>query len=321
MDNILNITNGESAVSLMKEANIPGTLLPWNDVLHEGPLPSDLSLDELSKVRAKFIVERGWGEPESVSSLFSKRDSELKNINKYDKVILWFEHDLYDQLQIIQILDWFYENPPKGIQLSIICTDRYLGKLTPDDIKGLIQHEEQITEAHLKLSNQAWAALRSNTPIKWCELLNIDTTVLPFLEGAVLRLLEEFPSNKNGLSRTAEQALRIISNGERFPGRVFGRNQQLEERVFLGDSSFLLVLRELLESETPLIVLSEGKALSSLTTRDQELAITPVGLDVLAGRVNWLEVSNINRWIGGVHLKPSNIWCWNSSTRTVEEKA
>ena len=289
--------------------------------LTEGPIPSDLSLDELSEIRAKFIIERGWGEPENVRDLFSKRDSELKNINKYDKVILWFEHDLYDQLQIIQILDWIYENSPKGIQLSIICTDKYLGRLTPDEIKGLVQHEEQITEAHLKLSNQAWTALRSNTPIKWCELLNMDTTILPFLEGAVLRLLEEFPSSKNGLSRTAEQTLRILSNGERLPGRVFGKNQDLEERVFLGDGSFLVVLHELLESETPLIVLSEGKMLNSLAIGDEKLAITPMGLDVLAGRVNWLELSTINRWIGGVHLKPSNIWCWNSSTRFIEKKA
>lgn len=155
MRNILNITNGGSAVEIMKQANIPGVLLPWNDVLHEGPIPSKLSLEELSKIRARFIFDRGWGVLEKITESFTQRDHELKSFNEYDKVILWFEHDLYDQLQILQILDWFYQNPSKGVELSIICTDQHLGKLTPEEMGGLMQHEEPITESHLKLSNKA----------------------------------------------------------------------------------------------------------------------------------------------------------------------
>ena len=46
MKNILNITNGDCAVETMKKANIAGLFLPWRDVLHEGPVPDDLSLEE-----------------------------------------------------------------------------------------------------------------------------------------------------------------------------------------------------------------------------------------------------------------------------------
>ncbi len=321
MRNILNITNGGSAVEIMKQANIPGVLLPWQDVLHDGPIPSNLSLEELSKIRSQFIVDRNWGDPEN----FTQRDNELKSFNEYEKVILWFEHDLYDQLQIIQILDWIYQNPSKGIELSIICTDQYLGQLTPEEMGGLMQYEEPITESHLKLSNKAWSALRSSSPDKWYELLNMDTTVLPFLEGAVVRLLEEYPSCTNGLSRTAEQALKLVSNGATHPGRVFFRNQKLEERVFMGDASFWVVILKLLESNPPLIVLPEGKEFTlpipKPFPRDLELSITSAGIDVLAGKLNWLEVSNIDRWIGGVHLTPTNIWCWNASSRTIAKRA
>jgi len=319
MSNILNITNGDSAVEIMKQENIPGVFLPWRDVLHDGPVPDKLVLDELSEVRARFIIERGWGVPEKIIEGFIQRDNALKSFNKYNKVILWFEHDLYDQLQIIQILDWFYQNSTRGVELSIICTDRYLGMLTPKEMKGLIKHEEPITESHLKLSNKAWTALRSSSPENWYELLNIDTTVLPFLEGAVIRLLEEYPSCKNGLSRTAEQALTVISTGEKRPGKVFGGNQELEERVFLGDASFWVILHELLESNPPLIALSKGKELTLPTSKDQELTITPAGIDVLAGKLNWTEVSNIDRWVGGVHLKSTNIWCWNSNSRSISK--
>jgi hypothetical protein len=98
---ILNITNGDTAVEIMKQAGITGGFLPWRDVLHEGPVPAGLSLEELSKVRAEFISGRGWGDAETIKQSFIDRDNQLKSYQDYEKVILWFEHDLYDQLQII----------------------------------------------------------------------------------------------------------------------------------------------------------------------------------------------------------------------------
>jgi len=191
MKNILNITNGDCAVEIMKKAEIPGVFLPWRDVLHDGPVPENLSLEELSEVRTQFIIGRNWGAAENIRKSFVERDNELKCYGKYEKVILWFEHDLYDQLQILQILDWFHSTPRNGVELSIICTDRYLGMLSPAEMKGLMIHEELITERHLTLSSKAWSAFRSSSPEKWYELLNIDTSALPFLEGV-------FWSNETG---------------------------------------------------------------------------------------------------------------------------
>ena len=39
MPDILNTTNGDSAVGTMRKANIPDKFLPWRDVLHEGRVP------------------------------------------------------------------------------------------------------------------------------------------------------------------------------------------------------------------------------------------------------------------------------------------
>ena len=321
MGNILNITNGDCAVEIMKKANISGVFLPWRDVLHDGPIPSDLSLEQLSKVRAQFITGRNWGAAEEITESFIQRDNKLKSFREYEKVILWFEHDLYDQLQIIQILDWFHENYTEEVELSIICTEQYLGRLSPEEMRELIKYEEPITEAHLKLSCKAWSAFRSSSPEEWCGLLNTDTSALPFLEGAIVRLLEEYPSCSNGLSRTATQALKVISGGEKRPGKVFGGTQELEERVFLGDSSFWIILQELLDSSPALLKLPEGKKLTLPTSKDQELTITPLGLDVLSGKRNWLEITNLDRWIGGVHLENTNVWCWDLDSSSIVKRA
>ena len=321
MDNILNITNGDCAVEVMKKADIPGVFLPWRDVLHDGPVPMDLSLEELSKVRAKFIFSRGWGAPDKIHQDFVDRDNTLKTFREFDKIILWFEHDLYDQLQILQILDWFNQNKQNEIPLSLICRDTYLGPLSVDEMKSLLEYEEDITDWHLSLASKAWSAFRSNTPQEWFSLLSVDTSPLPFLEAAIKRLLEEYPNSKTGLSRTAQQAVRCISENEKLPGKVFGCSQDMEDSIFMGDSSFWIILDELLASIPPLLTLPEGKKLTLPTSSDQELRITSTGMDVLAGKNNWLDSVNLDRWIGGVHLTSNNVWCWNSDSQTIVKRA
>lgn len=320
MRNILNITNGDCAAEIMKKADIPGSFLLWRDVLHEGPVPGNISFPELSAVRKDFIASRGWGKAEKIRQHFIERDNELNSIDKYDKVVLWFEHDLYDQLQLLQILDWLHDNPIDATEKSIICINRYLGQLSPAEMRDLLKLEEPIAQAHLLLANKAWSAFRAPSPGQWYGLLNIDTGFLPFLKGAVIRLLEEYPSSTNGLSRTAQQALKIVSEGETRPGRIFNRNQELEDRMFMGDLSFWGILDGFLKSDPPLLELKDGQALTIPISPDQELKITQTGKDVLGGRRNWLDLSAIDRWLGGVHLTPGNTWCWESEARVLAKR-
>ena len=316
MENILNITNGDSAVETMQRANIPGVFLPWRDVLHEGPVPEGLSLEELSRVRAQYIASQGWGEAEQIKKGFAERDKNLESCAQYERVVLWFEHDLYDQLQLLQILDWFQVHKPDN-PLSMVCTENYLGMLSPAEMQGLVQYQEPVTQAQLSIASKAWAAFRSNTPEKWSALQREDTCALPFLEGAIFRMLEEYPSTYNGLSRTANQALQIIAGGEQRFGKIFIQNQALEKRVFMGDASFWVILQALLDSTPPLLEYSKNEKLTWLALKDSKLFITPAGKEVLAGRSHWLEISNPDYWIGGVHLTQENLWCWDSGSNTI----
>lgn len=317
MNHILNITNGDSTVDLMQQANIPGVYLPWRDVLHDGPVPEGLSLEALSEVRSNFISSQGWGEPELIRLGFIERDDTLKSFKQYEKIILWFEHDLYDQLQILQILDWFNNHRCDKTQLSIICVDQYLGMLSADEISTLYKFEVTVTDNHLTLSSAAWSAFRSPSSENWYDLLNTDTKALPFLNGAIVRMLEEYPASFNGLSRIANQALKSISLGINTPWDIFTHYQQSEQRKFLGDSSFWIIIQTLIDSTPPLLKLSEGNKLSLPINPDQKITITKTGEDVLLGQINWLDFSTLDRWIGGVHLTQNNTWCWDSDSRVL----
>src|SRR5581483_6756833 len=105
---MLHITNGDAAAGALARAGFAhADILPWRDVLHEGPVPEGLRLDELSSVRAQFLADCGFGDYDSVRESFAERDFRLAGAQAEDEVVMWFESDLYDQLQLMQLLDWF----------------------------------------------------------------------------------------------------------------------------------------------------------------------------------------------------------------------
>src|SRR5271170_1343200 len=116
---MLHITNGESVIHSFAAARLEGAYLSWLDVLYEGPVP-DLPHEALSDVRARAISAMGWGEEAGVRSAFAARDAALTSFHHHNDTVLWFEHDLFDQLQLVQALAWFAEQDLGGTQLSLV---------------------------------------------------------------------------------------------------------------------------------------------------------------------------------------------------------
>lgn len=331
----LHITNGDSTVQIMKQAGIVGELLPWRDVLHEGPVPAGLTLQEMSEVRAKYIASRNWSKLEEVRQWFNYRDEVLINFRDYDRVVLWFEHDLYDQLQVIQILNWFASQDLENANIHFISTDNYLGMLSPAEMSELQNHTQPLLYEQIVIATTAWQSFTLNTPLEWQNLLQQDTTCLPFLAGAVKRILQEYPDSKTGLTLTQQQALSELAESAMPAGKLFAAYQQSEERRFMGDTVFWGYLAQMLENDSELdteskkesyeskealITLPPGKALTLPTAPDQILSITESGRRVLQGEKCWSGLAYIDRWIGGVHLKLDNMWVWDNENEKVCQK-
>jgi len=307
MNKILNIVNDDATIAKLKIAEIQGTFLSWQDFLHEGPVPENLSLEALSKIRAEYISQKGLGSFEEIDQSFKDRNSSLNSFKKYNKIILWFEHDLYDQLQFIQILDWFSKYASKSTPISYISSDRHLFGYTPDELNELLLYNrEQISHTHYIIAKKAWLAFCSPTPEAWFKLQDDDISEFPFLKNSIIRMLEEYPNNINGLSRTAHQALLIIQNNIHHPQEIFERYQESEQFRFMGDVLFWDILKELVENEL-LISRDEGRYLQ----------ITNIGKEVIKGNLNWLDIISIDKWIGGVHLTPQNLWCWDVKSKKI----
>lgn len=305
MNKRLNIVNSDACVVLMKEAGIQGDFLAWRDFLHEGPVPANLSLEKLSEIRANFITQYGLGTFHELFEEFHQRDTQLKAYKDYSHITLWFEHDLYDQLQLLQILSWFAQQDLQETFLTIICTNNHLGESSSQQIQKLLHYETPISTEHLEIADKAWSAFCHNSPEQWIQLLQEPITLLPYLKEAIYRMLEEYPNTQCGLSRTEFQALTIIATGGDNPLDIFNLYQRHEERRFMGDVVFWKILENF--QNYGVIENLEGK-----------LQLTLLGEELLEGKVYWFNIKPFEKWIGGVKLTPDNLWCWNVEKKQLE---
>jgi hypothetical protein len=317
------LTNGDAAVARMRAARIGGEIVPWRDILNEGPVPAGLALEALSDVRAKFLSARGWITEQELQTAFSARDAMLRRHGDFDEIVLWFEHDLYDQLQLLQILD-FFATEKRRDGVTLIQSGRYLGLETPQALKRHFHLAEPVTDAHLLLAQLAWNGFRSPTPEPWAAMLPVSTHVLPFLRLAMLRLLSELPHPRTGLSRTEATILQLIASGVRKPRELYAAFSEAEDALVVGDWSFFHLLDQMGGGGAPLLAGFSGLSFSPALpapVRDAylecSLSFTHLGYSCYAGTGNAMRQRSVKRPIGGYILDSNAPWYWDDASRTL----
>lgn len=315
----LHVTNGDSAAALIRAGGSQGTIIAWRDVLHEGPVPAGLSLRALGARRAAHLAGRGWGALHELTASFRSRDRALASFQRFREVILWFEHDLYDQLQLAQVLDFLAGQDRTGVRISLICIDSFpgvesfrgLGNLTPDQMPVLLRSRREVEPAQYALGVEVWRAFRHPDPTPLARLLQSDLGPLPYMKAAIGRQLEELPSLENGLGRTEQQVLEALAGGISNPVALLKACWASEESPFMGDTSFWAVLGELAEEPHPLVRVSGSLDGAGIKTAQAE--ITSVGAAVMRGECDAVQLRGVDRWYGGTHLRGKQAdWRWDA---------
>ena len=310
---LLHVTNGESAGNTLRQTTLGGAVLSWQDTLHEGPVQAG-SRQELLRARARFLSGCGWGGEAALRSSLERRDRRfLDALRDGARVVLWFEHDLYDQLQLIDALTLArsVDAAPELIVIGAFPgkpSFAGLGELAADELETLWQSRTRATPEALEAAAEAWAALCEPEPAALAELAARGDAQLPFLAPALRRLLAELPASADGLSQTERFALETIAAGARTASAAFVASQRREHAPFLGDAWFFRTLSALGQGTNRLVEgdgaplpppppLSDGQSFMQV-----ELRVTEAGERVLRGEANRVELLGIDRWVGGTHV-------------------
>ena len=304
---MLHLTNGDGVAVPLRQIGLGGDAFAWRDAYHEGPVRSG-ERSRLIDARAAFLASCGWGAEDTIRGELLARDARLVGaLLEGTEVVLWFEHDLYDQLQLVDVLALAGETGFDPEQLELIEIGSFpgrpgfrgLGELNPPQLESLWAARRPVTDEDTAGAQLAWEAVRRGDPRGLAEVERDPPGSRPFLGAAFRRLLEELPGARDGLSRTERQLLRLLAEGPLLTGALFEASQDLEEAPFHGDVWVRRTL-EGLEGATPLVSLTDGSA-----------TITEAGRAVLAGEADRAELLGIDRWVGGTHLVAGAVWRWD----------
>jgi hypothetical protein len=228
----MHVTNGDCALPALRTAGVgEGAALIWADPLHDGPVPGGLSYAELRAVREDFL-----------GADFRERDARLDAaFADGEPVTLWFEADLFDMLNVLQILD---RASGADVRLVLVGQERWrsVTEVPAGELAALGREAPLVSPARLELAREAWSAFTSSTPLAMDELVRRGTPELPAVGQALRRLLEELPWVGDGLGRTERQLRAALANGAKTREEAFMAAVQMEERPFLGDTSAWRIL-------------------------------------------------------------------------------
>jgi DNA-binding transcriptional MerR regulator len=290
----LHVTNGESAGNTLRQTGLGGAVLCWNDVLYEGP-------PEPRAARAAFLSACGWGPRRELLHSLERRDELLA---RAEHVVLWFEHDLYDQLQLLQIL----ATEAPGLR-ELVDPGVFLGPLDVEELRELWPTRREITAELRELARAGLKAFTAPEPTAIEAFLARDTSALPHLAPALRRLLEELPDTRTGLGRGERQLLEPLLDGPKRPPELFLASQAAEDAAFEGDAwawRRLAGLQPLVSELPPPPPLGDTRRFTATTVE-----LTAEGRAVLAGEADRVELLGIDRHLGGTHLRPDNVWRWD----------
>jgi hypothetical protein len=321
MESIVHVCNGDNTADSLSLADLPGEIRVWADALDQGPvLP--VADDEHWKLRGEFWRSRGLaGEADKVAAY----DRGLDEAAGAGELILWFEHDLFDQLALIRLLSRLAR---RGLpaQLTIVSIDRHpevpnflgLGQLRPEQLAELWPRRAPLSRDAIDEAITAWIAVTAPDP-RALPFLTKRIKALPFLAGALERQLEEFPDPTSGLSRTERQVLAAVARGEATAGAIMTATQAIDPRYPITDVVLFWTLHVLGRCGF-LDGAPEGdpapQAMNAL-----RVAVTPKGREALAGAIDRVHAAGIDDWRGGVHLTGKGpVWRWDGAQRKLVER-
>ncbi|MEN1783771.1 MAG: DUF1835 domain-containing protein [Bacteroidota bacterium] len=216
MATLLNITNGDCFTERLKSLPYKGEIITWREMLCEGKTLSNVGSESFWKTRFEFLnknysISKSWFVEKTL-----KEYRTLCNHKQEDRIVLWFEYDLFCQINMLAILSWL-KTHRRYAEISLVCSgrvegsDEYFGlnELSDEALAKLYQNKIVLTQDDLEYADYVWQLYCSDNPMHLQHVINDKAFQFDYLNNAIQGHLQRFPSIKNGLNALENQVLEV----------------------------------------------------------------------------------------------------------------
>ena len=244
---ILHITNGNHLTDYLKDLEIEGAFLTWQEMLCEGPTLTQIDSQQFIDTRKDFlknVYAIDVNEDEIKNEL-----AILNNPDNFSEIILWFEFDLFCHINLLGVIKLLQE---KHINLPIflVCSGRIegeknlkgLSELTSEQLLNHYDNKVRLLDSDLDLARIIWHIYcgKDHNLLKPFILKN---SSFIYLNSSLKAHLKRFPNLKNGLNVLEENILSIIRDKDvKSKGHLIGYALNFQGYYGYGDIQILRII-------------------------------------------------------------------------------
>ena len=267
MTRTLHVLNGDSTAKILEKSKIKGDVVVWRELLCDGPLHKNVGSDEFWLNRyTYFETEIGVSRLEYFDKTI-KEIVKLEDLSGYNEVVLWFEFDLFCQVNLLALCTYLLDNYVKKTSYYLVCVGKENGKdklqsladYFSEEYRNLYENKISLSKTSLEYAKECWSVYVENSFEKLKSFDFNQSSKFKYLQLAINQHLNRFPS-ENGFSQIENKILKII-NSNLFSSKEIVKNlliwQELETVYGFGDVQYFQYLNKLEKYYT----IKEGKYL------------------------------------------------------------
>lgn len=214
MSSLLHITNGDSFTERLQQLNLKGDIITWREMLCEGKTLTSVGSESFWKARFEFLnknykVSKSWFIEKTLKEYRS-----LCNHKQQDQIVLWFEYDLFCQVNMLAVISWLLSNR-KYAEITLVCSGRDgssdqmygLNDLSDEQLLQLYEQRTVLNQDDKEFADYVWQLYCSNNPMRLENLGDFEDYQFAYLGDAVKTHLRRFPSIANGLNEMENNIL------------------------------------------------------------------------------------------------------------------
>ena len=289
----LHITNGDSITNRLESLEFKGDIIVWREMLCEGPTIEEVGSEQFIEARKAFLKDSYAITDENYEKSFVSELHKLAAINGYEKIVLWFEFDLFCHINMLAAISYLIQNK-KIMPIYIVCSGwvkgeaqlKALSQLSDEQLKQHYEKKIKLSPEDLAVAHHIWQLYCDEKPIELkAEIMQ--SSNFKYLSSCLRAHVERFPNSTTGLNALETNILKLIDLHDiSSTHQLCGYALNYQGYYGYGD----IQINKMIKALKPFFKMQDGK-----------LKLNTKGQTVIDGDENYYELLKDDSYYGGTH--------------------